>query len=144
MRSLFIILAQSSKTVEPSKGIFRNSPLRRNLKAFLPLAVGDLRSHPKDLFTSIPYRPTVIATVKPKQGQPGEERQSPQKPTSSHLILFIQHTRQTILMCLPRFGVYNLCVVCEHQTQPSLFSAVWTYWRWIITTLGSASRSSCK
>src|SRR5690606_16870287 len=86
---LFIILTQATKAIEPTKSAFNNPAFWQNLKTFLFTAMSDFCLYTKQLLTPVQQGITGIATIKNKQSQSREKRQSYQEPTDSDFVLFI-------------------------------------------------------
>lgn len=146
--TLFIILTQASKAIQPSKSTLNNPTFGQDLKAFLLAAVGHFSCYSKNLFTPVQQGIARIPAIEHKQSQSTEQGQSFQKPASCNFVLFIggmnQNPQQPTLCIYGDLSFDAFLSLVRIKPNRPLFSAVCTDWLSTITTLGSASRSSLR
>lgn len=146
LRSLFVVLAQAPKTIQPAESAFNNPSFGLRTESRCFLAGSNLRFDAENLLTPMHKRITGISFVKKEQFQPIKQGQTLQKPLGRDFVLFIswmnQRSQQPAL-CIDRYlALATLLALKWVKSTGPLFSAVCTDWLSTITTLGSASRSS--
>src|SRR5689334_7701061 len=144
--SLFIILAQATKTVEPAEGTLNNAAFGLNDKSSLLSTVGDLSFNRKQALTPTQQSRRVVAAIEQEQAQALPQGQPSEQPFGRDFVLLIrrmhQHPQQPALGVHRYLSFAAFLTLVRVKTYRPLFSAVCTDWLSIITTLGSASRSS--